>query len=100
MHACGEGVQPADAVGEPLLDQEFQRPIRDRRLVSETVLGQPLENVIGPHGAMRLQQDFQRPAPDRGQSGAPLGAEGIGPCENFAGAVRMIVALERQGRIG
>ena len=67
VHAGGEGVQPADAVGKPLFHKELQRAIGDRRLVAEAVGGQPVQHVIGPQRAVCLQQDLQRAAAHRGQ---------------------------------
>lgn len=67
MQTGGEGVQPLQAMGQTMMDKEFERPIGHRRLTAEAIGGKPVKHLIGPHRAMRLEQDFQRATAHRRQ---------------------------------
>ena len=97
MHTGGECVQPADPVGKPLLDKEFERSVGYRRLIAESVRNQPLQNIIGAHRLVRFQQDFQRAA-NRCHSCAARIAERIRACESILGA--MAVVMPHKGKTG
>ena len=75
----------------PLFHQEIQRPIGHGRLVAEPFRRQPLQHVIGPQRAMRLEQDLQHPAAHRGQPHAPVCGQSLGPRHHVARAMGMVV---------
>ena len=95
--AGGEGVEPADPVGKPLVGQEFERPVGDRRLVAETLLGQPVEHFVGAHRAVMLEQQCEHAPAHRGEPRAGLGAEPFGAPERLGGAVGVVVRGEGGG---
>ena len=97
MQASREGVQPLQAVGQAVPDQEFQRAIGHGRLVPEPGTGQPLQDVIGAHRAVRFQQDLQRAPPDRSQPPAPGGDTRLGPVQR-AGGAGLVVMWHKGGR--
>ncbi len=70
MQAGGKSVQAADAVGKAVFFQEFQRAVGHGRLIAKAFGRQPRQHIIGPHGAVRLKQDFQHPAAHRRQARA------------------------------
>lgn len=100
VHAGGEGIQPADAVGKTQVHQEIQRPIGDRGLIAKTFSGKTLQHVIGAHGLVRFQQDFQRAPPDRGQPRPLGGGQRLGPCQHIGGATAVVMAPEGGRRFG
>lgn len=59
VHAGGKSVQAADAMGKALIFKELKRAIGNRGLVAETLGGQSLQKVIGPHRPVALKKDFQ-----------------------------------------
>ena len=87
MQAGRKGVQPLQAMRQPVFDQKLQRAIGDGRLAAEAFGRKAVQHLIGAHGAMRFQQDLQRPLPDRGQAGAIRGqpVTGLVKHADFAG---------------
>lgn len=95
--AGGIGVQALNAMGKPVFDQKIQGTIGDRRLIAESILSQPFQHLIGAHGPVTFQQDFQRAAAHGGQADAVGGGLTLGRFHDGAGAGRMIVIVERIG---
>ncbi len=62
MQAGGKGIQPLQAMRQPVLDQKFKRAIGHGRLTAKAFVGQPAQNLIRAHGPVRFQQNFQRPS--------------------------------------
>ena len=54
VHAGGKGVQPLDAVGQPVLDQKVQRAIGHWGLPPIAAVGQTLKNLVGPQRLVRF----------------------------------------------
>ena len=54
VHAGRKGVEPPDAMGKALFDKEVERAVGDGRFVAEPVFGEPVQNFVGAHGAVRL----------------------------------------------
>lgn len=98
MQAGRKGVQTLQAMRQPVLDQEFQRPIGYRGLPPETFVGQPVQHLIGPHGAMRLKQDFQRAPSHRRQSRTLSRHQFLGGIQRL-GLAGMVI-MRREGRDG
>lgn len=73
MQAGGKGVQPLQPMRKPVFHQEFKGTIGDGRLAAKAFGGQAVQHLVCAHGAVRFQQDFQRPPPHRGQPGAIFG---------------------------
>lgn len=98
MHTGGKGVQAADAMGKALFLQKLQRAIGDRRLVAKTFGCKAVQHVIGPHGTVRLKQNFQHTAAHRRQpQPAPL-SQGFGTGKGLVAA--MAVVMAGKGQIG
>ena len=97
--AGGEGVEPADPVGKPLIGQEFERPVGDRRLVAEAFLGEPVEHFVGAHRTVVFEQQFEHPAAHGGEPRAGFGAELFGAPERHRGAGGVVVRGEGGGGI-
>ena len=94
MGASGKGVQPSDAVGKPMFDKEIEGTIGDGRLLSEPVLRQPVQNVVGAEGPVFRQQDFQGPTPHRCEPGARFGADSLGLFQSCLGAGVVVMGME------
>lgn len=67
MQTGGKGVQPLQAMRQPMLDQKLKRTIGDRRLATKTCLGQPVKHFVSAHRPMRFKQDLQCAPADRRQ---------------------------------
>ena len=100
MHAGGKGIQAADAVGQPCLDQKIQCAIGDGGLVAETFGGKALQHVIGAQRAVFLQQDFQHAAADGGQPRALFLRDPFGACQRITCTMGMVMPREGQIRRG
>ena len=99
MHAGGKGVQPANAVGKAILDQEIQRAICDGWLMAKTVGGKTFKHLVSAHGAMRLQQDLKRSAAHRGQPHAAFSRHICRPRKRVALTMAMVMSAKCQIRI-
>ena len=73
MQAGGKGVQPLQAMRQPMFHQKFQGAIGHWRLPAKSLSRQAVQNLIGTHGPVRFQQDFKGPPPDGGQPRAVFG---------------------------
>lgn len=98
VHAGGEGVQAADAMGKPLFFKEVQRAIGDGGLIAEAFGGKAGQHVIGPHRPMRLKQYLKRAAAHGGQTQAARGDQSLGAGKGIMGA--MCVVMLGKGEIG
>lgn len=98
MQACGKGVQTLKPMGKSIFDQEIQRTIGNGRLPPETFFRKPVKHLVRPHGAMRLEQDFQGSTPDRGQPRALSRHAGFGGGQ-CVGLARCVI-MGRKGRAG
>ena len=99
--AAGDiGVQPLDLVDEPGLGEEIQRPVDHRRLRTQPLGAQPVEDLVGAHRAVRLAEQFQHPHPGRGQAQA-AGLGGAGKLvEHGLAALAVVVFGEGEGGVG
>ena len=97
--AGGEGVEPADPVGEPVFGKKVERPVGDRRLVAEAFGGQPVQHLVGAERAVVFKQKFQDTAADRGEPCPGFGAEMLGPLDRFCGAGGVVVRGEGGGGV-
>ena len=97
MRTGDERVEAFDLVGEAVGDEEFERPVGDRRLRAEPGLAQPVEHLVGPERPVFLQQDFQRLAPDGREAQPVLGAMRLRRGEGRVDAARMVMGLEPDG---
>jgi hypothetical protein len=98
MGAGGKGVQPLDAVRQPVFHQKLQRAVCHRRLVAEPLGRQPSQHVIGPQRAVVLQEDFQHPAAHRRQPRTGRFGHRLGTDQRIRRA--MGVVMRSEGRIG
>ncbi len=57
--AGDKGIQALDPVRESVGRKEVERTIRHRRLCREAIFAKYFQNVVGTHGAMPLQEDFE-----------------------------------------
>ncbi len=87
-----KGVQPLDPVGKPLRNEKRQRAVGHRRLGAQSLAVQPRQHVIGTHGRMGLEQDFQHAAAHRGELHLARRAGGIGGGKRRTHAEAMIMA--------
>ena len=89
MQAGGKGVQPLQAMRQPMFHQKFQGAIGHWRLPAKSLSRQAVQNLIGTHGPVRFQQDFKGPPPDGGQPRAVFGqtVAGLVKRARFAGQV-------------
>lgn len=99
MGAGGKGVQASDAVGKPMFDKEIEGTIGDGRLLSEPVLRQPVQNVVGAEGPVFREQYFQGPSPHWCKPGACLGADSLGLFQGGLGTSAMVMCMESGGGI-
>lgn len=88
------GIARAQAVHEPLLDQEIQGAIdRDRRETPATGRRNAIGQIIGADRAMVGMQGLQGLATDRRQSQAALPAELLGARQRFRGMTLVILGM-------
>ncbi len=87
-----KGVQPLDPVGKPLRNEKRQRAVGHRRLGAHPLAVKPRQHVIGTHGRMGLEQDFQHAAAHRGELHLARHAGGIGGGKRRTHTDAMIVA--------
>lgn len=99
MQAGGKGVQPLQTMRQPMFHQKFQGAIGHWRLATESLGGQAVQNLIGAHGPVRFQQDFQGPPPDRGQPCAVLGQTVASLVKRACFAGLMVVRGKGGGRM-
>ena len=65
MGAGDERVQSFNLVSKPVLHEEIERPVGDRRLRAETFRAQHVEYLVGAQRTVPLEQDFENTAPNR-----------------------------------
>src|SRR5258708_7643551 len=99
MGAPDECVQRFDAVDEPALEQEVQRPIDGRRGGVAAVLLQAVEDGVGADRPMAAPDQLQHPATDRGQPLAGLAADALGGVEGGGDAMVVVVARFGKNRV-
>ena len=94
MRAGDESVQPLDPVDKPVLGQELQSAVCDRRLRRHAVISQHIEDFVGPHRSVLFQQDFKDAPPRRCQLYTGILAMGRCGGQAILNAMRMIVSVE------
>lgn len=100
MHAGGESVEPADPMREPLLDEEVERTIGHGRLVSETLLRQPLQHLVGAERPVFFEEDLERAPAHRRQASPGRGRGLLGMGEDRGRTTAVIVRRECRGASG
>lgn len=100
LHAGGKGIEPADAVHQPLGHQKIERPVGHGRLGAKALGGKAFEHLIGAQRTMGLKQDLKG-APAHGREPAPaFGNHRLGPLHDRAAAGGVIVRAEGQRGFG
>lgn len=97
VHAGGKSAKPLDAVNETIGDEKFQGAIDDRRLVSETGRREAVEELVGGHRAVELEQCLEHAATGRRETQSPIGDDGENRVECRAAALLMIMRPEGRG---
>gem|GEM_PF-3463 len=92
----GKGVQPLQSMRQTMLDQKLQRAIGHRRLAAKAFGGKTVKNLIGAHGTVAFQQDFQRTTPHRGQAGALI-LQPVGSLVQRTMGAKLVI-MRREGR--
>lgn len=100
MGACDKGVQAFDLVREPVLHQEIESAIGDRRLRSEAFLAQAVQNFVGTEPAMLSEENFQGGAPNRSKSQFLLGAKSLGRHHGGLDTMTVIMVVKRDSASG
>ena len=72
MIAGDKCVHPLDLVDKAAAYKEIEGTIDNGRLGAESVASQNVQNRVGAHCAIALQQDLKNLAPDRRQSELPF----------------------------
>ena len=67
VHAADEGAEPLDAVGKAVRHEEVERPVDDGRLLAQSRLAQPVEQLVGRHRPVALEQRVEHEGPCRRQ---------------------------------
>ncbi|MBZ0122618.1 MAG: hypothetical protein K8F31_01875 [Roseovarius sp.] len=96
MGAGDKGIEALDPVGKALRDKKIERPVGHRRLRTESLVPQPVENVVGALCPVIVQQDFQHPPAHRRELQTSRAAMGIGGRDRGLDAGAVIVGLETQ----
>ncbi len=99
MGTGDEGAQPLDAVHEAVGDEEVERPVDDGRLAPEPGRAEPVEELVGGHRPVRLEQRLEHEGPRRGQSQLARRAQRLGGGEGVAPAPAMVVRCKGPLRI-
>ncbi len=94
MHARRKGIEPADAMGEAVLDQEIQRAIGNRRLCAEALGRKPIQHIIRAQRAMLFKKDFQHAAAHRRQAQALFGNAAVRFGQHTGFAARMVMIVK------
>ena len=98
VDAADKGIEPLDLVGKAVLHQEIQRPVHHRRLRTEPLGAQHLEQVIGPHCTMLREQHLERAAPHRSELQPPGDTIGVGG-GNATGLASLVIVLVKAHRV-
>lgn len=96
--AGGKAAKPLDPMDETVGGEKVERAIDHRRLAAEPGRGQPVEELVGGHRLVALEQGFEHEGPRRGQPQPPRRTRGLGGGKRVAAAPAVVMG--REGPLG